>query len=444
MKKILLAVCALFVFGAVFAQNGRVDVRKNAVAVPYVKKAQLTGFEEGAEPQVQPSMMRSLSRNFIGTTFYDCQTNGSMSQRIIAHNDGSISAIWTTNGATASTRGTGYNYFTGEDWVNPASSTDRIENVRTGWGTITCIGDAEIVASHNGSNALVIGICPQKGTQDWTFTTLQGPAATGASGTSTCLLWPMLASSGNYVHLLACTESDAGYLYQGIQTCLLYYRGLFDPATKTISWENPRIVGNVTPSEVSQFSGDSYAITAKGNNVAIVAMPSSTMDAFLWKSTDNGANFTKTIFLESAIKNGNLSAMLDTNLYVQDGICAVALGDDGMAHIAFGAYLVSSDVDTGDSWCFNHPVFSQPKNISPGSSSFFGVSCRPSPHAFVPRDVSFLKLSVLLRPNRFKIQFHIPFFLYFCSGDSDVIRATRMRRNRRFQSHLKRSDDVLS
>ncbi len=350
MKKILLAVCALFVFGAVFAQNGRVDVRKNAVAVPYVKKAQLTGFEEGAEPQVQPSMVRSLSRNFIGTTFYDCQTNGSMSQRIVAHNDGSISAIWTTNGATASTRGTGYNYFNGEDWVNPASSTDRIENVRTGWGTITCIGDAEIVASHNGSNALVIGICPQKGTQDWTFTTLQGPAATGASGTSTCLLWPMLASSGNYVHLLACTESDTGYLYQGIQTCLLYYRGLFDPATKTISWENPRIVGNVTPSEVSQFSGDSYAITAKGNNVAIVAMPSSTMDAFLWKSTDNGVNFTKTIFLESAIKNGNLSAMLDTNLYVQDGICAVALGDDGMAHIAFGAYLVSSDVDSGDSW----------------------------------------------------------------------------------------------
>lgn len=350
MKKILLAVCALFVFGAVFAQNGRVDVRKNAVAVPYVKKAQLTGFEEGAEPQVQPSMMRSLSRNFIGTTFYDCQSNGSMSQRIIAHNDGSISAIWTTNGATASTRGTGYNYFTGEDWVNPASSTDRIENVRTGWGTITCIGDAEIVASHNGSNALVIGICPQKGSQDWTFTTLQGPTVTGTSGTSTCLLWPMLASSGNYVHLLACTESDAGYLYQGIQTCLLYYRGLFDPTTKTISWENPRIVGNVTPNEVSQFSGDSYAITAKGNNVAIVAMPSSTMDAFLWKSTDNGANFTKTIFLESAIKNGNLTAMLDTNLYVQDGICAVALGDDGLAHIAFGAYLVVSDVDSGDSW----------------------------------------------------------------------------------------------
>ena len=43
------------------------------------------------------------------------------------------------------------------------------------------------------------------------------------------------------------------------------------------------------------------------------------------------------------------------------------------------------------------------RQISPGSPSFFGVSCRPSFHAFVPRDVSFLKLSVLLCPNRFNI-----------------------------------------
>ena len=348
MKKILLAVTALFIVGAVFAQSERVDVRKNAVAVPYVKKAQLTGFEQGAEPQIQPS--RLVGRNFIGTTFYDCQSNGSMSQRTIAHNDGTVSSIWTTCGSSSSSRGTGYNYYNGSNWINSSSSTDRIENVRTGWGTITCIGDAEIVASHNGVSALVIGICPQKGTNNWTFTTLQGPAASNGSSTSTCLLWPMLASSGNYVHLIACTESDAGYLYEGIQTCLLYYRGIFDPNTNTINWESPKIVGNVTPAEVSQFSGDSYAITAKGDNVAIVAMPSSTMDAFLWKSTDNGASFTKTIFLESAIKNGNLTAMMDTNLYVQDGICAVALDDEGYAHIAFGAYLVVSDVDTGDSW----------------------------------------------------------------------------------------------
>lgn len=350
MKKILLAVCALFIFSAAFAQSERVDIRKNAVAVPYKGKTQLTGFEQGAEPQVQPSMMRFVGRNFLGSTFYDCQTNGSMSQRMIAHNDGSISAVWTTCGSTAASRGTGYNYFNGNYWANSTSSTDRIENTRTGWGTITCVGDAEIVASHNGSNALVISICPQKGSQEWTYSTLQGPSISGPTGTSTALLWPMLASSGNYVHLIACTESDSGFYYNGINTCLVYYRGTYDAASHTINWENPRVVGNVTADEYSRFSGDSYAITAKGSNVAIVAMPSSTMDAFLWKSTDNGVNFTKTVFLESAIKNGDLTAMLDTNLYVSDGICAVALDDDGMAHIAFGAYLVVSEVATGDSW----------------------------------------------------------------------------------------------
>lgn len=363
MKKILLAVSALFIIGAVFAQSERVDYRKNAVAVPYVKKAQLTGFENGAEPQTQPSMVRLTGRNFIGTTFYDCQSNGSMSQRVVAHNDGTVSAIWTTCGSTSSSRGTGYNYNNGSNWINSSASTDRIENVRTGWGTMTAIGDVEIVASHyvpsvtNNTclGGLQIGICPQKGTNNWTFSLLQGPTINGIGSngnplTSSCLLWPALASSGNTVHLICCSESDTGMYYQGINTCLLYYRGTFDPSSNTISWENPRIVGNVTPAEVKRFSGDSYAITAKGDNVAIVAMPSSTMDAFLWKSTDNGQTFTKTVFLESAIKNNDLTAMLDTNLYVQDDICAVALGDDGTTHIAFGAYLVVSDEPTGDSW----------------------------------------------------------------------------------------------
>ena len=126
MKKILLAVSALFIIGAVFAQSERVDYRKNAVAVPYVKKAQLTGFENGAEPQTQPSMVRLTGRNFIGTTFYDCQSNGSMSQRVVAHNDGTVSAIWTTCGSTAASRGTGYNYNNGSNWINSPASTDAV------------------------------------------------------------------------------------------------------------------------------------------------------------------------------------------------------------------------------------------------------------------------------------------------------------------------------
>ena len=348
MKKILLAVTAFFLINAMFAQDVAKTRNMNTVAM---KKTFVTGREEAAPEQVMP-MVRVTSRNFIGTTYYDLQTNGSMANKVIAHNDGTISAVWTTNGSTASTRGTGYNYFNGTNWINAATSTDRIENVRTGWGTMTCVGDAEIMAAHNGSTALVIGVCPQKGTNNWTFTTLVGPEAVNGSQTSTCLLWPSLASSGNIIHLIACTESDAGYLYQGIQTCLLYYRGTFNASDNTITWEQPRIVGNVTASEVSQFSGDAYAIAAKNNTVAIVSAATSS-DVFLWKSTDNGVNFTKSTVFQHPYPGFNEATTLVVDTpYVSDGSCAVAIDNNGKAHVAFGITRMLNDATGDDSWSY--------------------------------------------------------------------------------------------
>jgi hypothetical protein len=314
-----------------------------------VKKSTVTGRETAVPENITPMTRSSVSANFMGTTYYDLQTNGTMPQKIVAHEDGTISAVWTTNANTAASRGTGYNYFDGSTWVNPSYSTARIENVRTGWGTLTCVGNAEIVAAHNGSSALVIGICPQKGTQNWTFTNLVGPSITGINNdgqpaTSTALLWPAIASSGNIVHLICCTESDTGMYYQGINTCLVYYRGTFNASSNTIDWESPRIVGNLTSDEVRSMSGDAYAIAAKGNTVAILNAPS-TSDVFLWKSNDNGVNFTKTVIVKSPIElyKENTTMVLDTPC-VADGSCAVSIDDNGMVHVAFGITRFFNDV----------------------------------------------------------------------------------------------------
>ncbi len=346
MKKILLAVCALFMVNAMFAQS---YVRTTDAKNVSVKKSTVTGRETAVPENITPMTRSSVSANFMGTTYYDLQTNGAMPQKIVAHEDGTISAVWTTNANTAASRGTGYNYFDGSTWVNPSYSTDRIENVRTGWGTLTCVGNAEIVAAHNGSSALVIGICPQKGTQNWTFTNLVGPSITGINNdgqpaTSTALLWPAIASSGNIVHLICCTESDTGMYYQGINTCLVYYRGTFNASSNTIDWESPRIVGNLTSDEVRSMSGDAYAIAAKGNTVAILNAPS-TSDVFLWKSNDNGVNFTKTVIVKSPIElyKENTTMVLDTP-YVADGSCAVSIDDNGMVHVAFGITRFFNDV----------------------------------------------------------------------------------------------------
>ena len=347
MKKILLAVTALFLVNAMFAQDVVKTRDLNTVAM---KKTVFTGREEAAPQEAMP-MLRNTSRNIIGTTFYDLQTNGSQAPKIYAHADGTISAVWTTMGGGASSRGTGYNYFDGNSWINPGSSTDRIETSRTGWGTMTCVGDAEIVASHNGlatGGALVISIRPHKGTGEWTHSTLVGPSVSDGSGTSTCLLWPSMTSIGNTIHLIACTESDAGYLYHGIQTCLLYYRGTFDASTNTISWEDPRIVGDVTSAEVKSFSGDAYSIAAKGNTVAIVNAPTFG-DVFLWKSSDNGVNFTKTTVFQHPYPGFDESTtlVLDTP-YVSDGSCAIAIDDAGKAHVAFGiTRMLNDDISDG-------------------------------------------------------------------------------------------------
>ena len=346
MKKILLAVCALFMVNAMFAQS---YVRTTDAKNVSVKKSTVTGRETAVPENITPMTRSIVGANFMGTTYYDLQTNGAMPQKIVAHEDGTISAVWTTNANTAASRGTGYNYFDGSTWVNPSYSTDRIENVRTGWGTLTCVGNAEIVAAHNGSSALVIGICPQKGTQNWTFTNLVGPSITGINNdgqpaTSTALLWPAIASSGNIVHLICCTESDTGMYYQGINTCLVYYRGTFNASSNTIDWESPRIVGNLTSDEVRSMSGDAYAIAAKGNTVAILNAPS-TSDVFLWKSNDNGVNFTKTVIVKSPIElyKENTTMVLDTP-YVADGSCAVSIDDNGMVHVAFGITRFFNDV----------------------------------------------------------------------------------------------------
>ena len=92
------------------------------------------------------------------------------------------------------------------------------------------------------------------------------------------------------------------------------------------------------------MSGDAYAIAAKGNTVSILNAPS-TSDVFLWKSNDNGVNFTKTVIVKSPIElyKENTTMVLDTP-YVADGSCAVSIDDNGMVHVAFGITRFFNDV----------------------------------------------------------------------------------------------------
>lgn len=359
MKKLLLAVTTMFVAGAVFAQTApvklsRQEAERISVSVP---------LHQQAVPQNVPTLRSNIiPSSGIGQTYYDLQTNGSIPQRLVSYPDGTVGATWTTAISDA-TRGAGYNYFNGTSWVNPYNYADRIESVRGGWPSMAALGEnGEIVISHNGSTGLIVNLRPQKGTGDWIETTLNGPAVHDGTtgGTSTALLWPAMATNGNTIHLIACTESDTGSYYQGIQTCLVYYRGTFNPADNTIAWENPRIVGDMGNHTdwFKKFSGDAYTIAANGNTVAVVVADVFS-DAFMWKSVDNGVTFTTSTIINSIIPDGydEATMVLDTAdgpRYVTDGATALAIDANGKVHVAFGLFAVNNPT-AGDGYYTYYP-----------------------------------------------------------------------------------------
>ncbi|MCR4737503.1 MAG: T9SS type A sorting domain-containing protein [Bacteroidales bacterium] len=345
MKKVYLLFMMVSFTVALFAQSARPTMTlQQAKNQTVTKKFDPTMSTPKLTNSAVPTRGTSglvVSPDYIGSTYQEQQTNYNQHNKISVFPDGTASAVWMTapyNGA-ATLRGTGYNYFDGTQWVNAYDDIQRIEDVRTGWPCTAPVGtNGEIVVSHNGVDALVINVRAQKGTGNWTQTTLQGPVATNFAGnTSTALLWPDIATNGNTIHLIAVTESDTGYLYNGINRCLLYYRGTYDETSNTITWENPRKVFNATPEMYTYFGADCYTIAANGNNVAILYL-TTWNDARIWKSTDNGDNFNTIMLFDNPMEDDNANPQsVDTNLinYLPKGISTIAVGADGKVHAAF-------------------------------------------------------------------------------------------------------------
>lgn len=362
MKKFYLLFMMVSFTVALFAQTARptmtVQQAKNQmVTAKFDPKMSVPKMINNAVPTRGTSALVA-SPDYIGSTYQEQQTNYNQHNKIAVFPDGTASVVWMTSpyNGQATLRGTGYNYFDGTQWINAYDDIQRIENVRTGWPCIAPVGtNGEIVISHNGDDALVINVRPQKGTGNWTQTTLQGPSVLDSNGAnpSTALLWPDVATNGNTIHLVAVTESNDGYLYEGINRCLLYYRGTYDETSNTITWENPRKVFNVTPEMYTYFGADCYTIAANGNNLAILYL-TTWYDARIWKSTDNGDNFNTIMLFDNPLEDDNANPeTIDTTMinYVPKGISTVAIGADGKVHAAFDLMRMKwSDFGEHYSW----------------------------------------------------------------------------------------------
>lgn len=286
--------------------------------------------------------IQGASSQVIGYTTYQLQTNASIPNAFVKNSDGSLSAAWnlslTTNAAYPD-RGAGYNYYDGSTWQ--PTPTARIETNRTGFPSIAVTASgAEVVAAH--SSGLTISRRPTKGTGAWTETNL------GFAD-----YWPRLVAGGadgNSIHMISHAGGPTNIPFMGQTSPVTYSRSLDGGVT----WDKIRtIIPQIDSTQYKGFWGDSYAIDARGNNIAI-AIAGFVTDVILLKSTDNGNTWTKTIVKQFPIPFYNEATMntdLNTDgtgdlIETSDRTISVLLDNSNVAHVWYGRGYVSQNPST--------------------------------------------------------------------------------------------------
>lgn len=348
MRKLVLFAFTLLVTTAVFAQQARVKVPQSMKNIAVQKMAAIdetTNLQTTVNPYVHSRIIPFESE--IGGTIYDLQSNGSSpSNRLHMFSDGTLGATWTRGtGPTAyADRGTGYNYFNGADW-GPAP-TNRVETARAGWPSYCACGpNGEAFVSHvSGTAGLNFVKRDTKGSGAWTETVIPAPA--GASG----LLWPRMVASGPdnmYLHVFALTApvANGGTVYNNQDGAVVYARSTDGGAT----WSTPEVLEGMGADYYVAFGGDSYSLSAKGDNVAFLLTDNWT-DLFAMKSNDNGETWEKIVIWEHPIPMWNNTPSIDT-IYCPDGAGHAAFDRDGKLHVVFGVNRgLFVEGDTAPSW----------------------------------------------------------------------------------------------
>lgn len=359
MKKLLLTTIGMGLFVGAFAQNAPKSLKSVKTSTKEKRAPAQTIFTTGNEmplknpnassvAQPHHSSNKSAAVTSIGCTTYDLMTNAAIPNRIL-NVGGNVGAVWTTsnsNDVAASDRGSGYNYYSGGSWGASSTSCSRIEGVRTGWPdyAVTSSG-TEYITSHISGSPLHVETRTTAGSGSWTAGSLPpiGPPE---------VLWGRTCaggSNGNSLHSIAISlpTANGGTLYNGLNGCPLYYRSEDAGASYNIS--GIQLTG-VDSNSYKGWSADAYSIDAKGSTIAITH-GQITEDWAMWKSTDNGSTWTKTIILDFPFtKYDDVTSITDVDgdgiadtVITSDHKVAVLVDNNGMVHCWSGVMKILDD-----------------------------------------------------------------------------------------------------
>ncbi|MCX6187091.1 MAG: T9SS type A sorting domain-containing protein [Bacteroidetes bacterium] len=348
---------------------------KTSNPVEYRKIAPTDCFFPTAAKQEIPRVIKRAKLNkiskatIIGTTQCDLQTNGSVYSRLQVFPDGKMSATWTlsSDGPDANyvTRGSAYQHFNGTTWLPKSQVSARIESERTGFPCYAYnpTTNEEIIMSHIVKASGTANAAATAGLMMNTKAGI-GPGAQWDSKqvlfdgniAIPSVLWNRTAISGDYMIVIAnySDSSSTGPQKQrvrksGVPAPLVYSR--YKISTK--SWE---VVNQTLPGyDSTRYNGgsaDNYSMDARGNEVAILACDLSD-DIALWRSSNNGANWTKTIVLANPLAGVKLPNNTKfSKTFTADGSCFVVLDSSNKAHCFWGRGAIQDDDTTNTTYSY--------------------------------------------------------------------------------------------
>lgn len=297
-----------------------------------------------------------VQRQVIGYTQYDLQSNAAIDDRMAGGAD-ALSAAWTMSLELTpfSDRGTGYNFYGGTAWDEIAYES--VETVRTGWPSIVHTASGrEVVVSHPGIDTPLHMAWRDAGSGAWNEASVPSDLEVGK-------LWPRMAAGGedgNSLHVICITTPSAngGAVHNGQDGALLYYRSQDGGDTWDIIDYG---FADLDSSNFAAFSGDTYAIHARGNTVAFAAF-NDFADSFVMISQDNGETWEKQLLIDfpvdlyvadMGLPEGEEFAEdynedgLFQEYFNTDGAGDVHIDTYGQVHVSYGS-MYYMDADTID------------------------------------------------------------------------------------------------
>lgn len=370
MKKLFLLSLGLVLGLAAYAQ-----VRTSKDAKNIQLNAQRPSAERVIDGSAVPGMQFNMPQSVVSSTTreegedyteyeamitnYDLQSNSALGSRVVAWPDGTaaFTATWDhSNNSNWPDRGTGYNYFNGEDIGDMPEA--RVEGtLKTGWPSIAAIGDGEILASHGGSpTATHIYKRDTKGEGAWT-----------EKATIANLQWPRIGVTGEnheYVHVVGARQEGNSTI--GYTNFLMWARSTDGGETFSEATEIPTEIIDNTKTGMYQnlLSADDYVVATNGNTIAIL-YGTYYSEVFYIISRDNGETWEKQV-VAPWIEEGDIHAHVwdsfpsgvPNKLVTEDNSHSIAIDDDGVVHVVFGLFRWrQTNADHYTYWpCYNYGI----------------------------------------------------------------------------------------